>query len=83
MCLGQLARCVAVVGDGTVRVRIGAAEQLVSLLTIDIPVLPGDWLVVHSGYALERISAEEAREAAGIRGTPERIRGTPEQEVRP
>ena len=67
MCLGQLAECVAVPGDGTARVRIGDAEHVVSLLTLDGEVAPGDWLVVHSGYVLERIGADEAAEARRIR----------------
>jgi hydrogenase maturation factor len=72
MCLGQLVRCVGVAVDGAVRVRAGSAgsaEQVVSLLMMDAPVSPGDWLVVHSGYALTRISAEEAHEAESIRRT--------------
>ncbi len=66
MCLGQLAQCVSV-DDGTAVVRVGAVQQVVSLLTMQDAVAPGDWLVVHSGFALERISAAEAAEAASIR----------------
>ena len=40
-----------------------------SLLTLDEPVTPGDWVLVHSGFALGRLTADEAHEADQIRTT--------------
>lgn len=67
MCLGELAEVVGVNAPGTADVRYGGRQVTVSLLTLEGTVAPGDWLVVHSGFALERISASEAQEAARIR----------------
>lgn len=37
-------------------------ERVVSLLMLqDEPLAPGDFVLVHVGYALQRVSAEEAR----------------------
>lgn len=69
MCLGDLAQVVERLDDRTVRARVGDRIVTVSLLTLDGPVAPGDWLQVHSGYALARLTEEERREAARIRST--------------
>ena len=68
MCLGELAEVIdvstlnaLVSGDGRART--------VSLLTLTDPVIPGDWVVIHSGFALARLTAEEASEAAALRTT--------------
>jgi hydrogenase expression/formation protein HypC len=69
MCLGELAQVVDLIDDRTVRARVGDRLVTVSLLTLDGSVAPGDWLQVHSGYALARLTEEERREAARIRAT--------------
>ena len=69
MCLGEIAQVTDVVDDRTVRVRVGERSLTVSLLTLDGPVAPGDWLQVHSGFALARLTDEERREAELIRNT--------------
>ncbi|HEU5036634.1 MAG TPA: HypC/HybG/HupF family hydrogenase formation chaperone [Nocardioides sp.] len=71
MCLGELAEVVDHVDERTVRARVGARVVTVSLLTLDGPVSPGDWLQVHSGFALARLTEEERREAVRIRTTTE------------
>ena len=67
MCLGELAQVVDLVDDQTVRARVGDRIVTVSLLTLDGPVAPGDWLQTHSGYALARLTEEERRDAELIR----------------
>ena len=71
MCLGELAQVVDHVDDRTVRARLGERVVVVSLLTLDGPVAPGEWLQVHSGFALARLTDEERRAAARIRTTTE------------
>ncbi len=68
MCLGELAEVIEV---GTVEALVsgGGRSRSVSLLTLTDPVLPGDWVVIHSGFALARLTAEEAREAIALRTT--------------
>ncbi len=70
MCLGDLAQVTDVVDERTVRARIGDRVVTVSLLTLDGPVAPGEWLHVHSGFALARLTDEERREVDRIRCTP-------------
>ena len=73
MCLGELAKVVEVRAPAEAAVRVGTRTMTVSLLTLPDPeaVAPGDWLIVHCGYALTRVTAEEAADAGWIReGSP-------------
>jgi hydrogenase expression/formation protein HypC len=67
MCLGEIAQLVTV-GPGREAVARGTTRVLeLSLIALDEPVRPGDWVVVHSGFALSRLDPEEAREALELR----------------
>ena len=44
---------------------IGGIEKPVDVSLIDHPV-PGDWVIVHVGFALNRIDAKEAEETLRI-----------------
>ena len=68
MCLGELAEVIEV-GTENALVSGGGRTRTVSLLTLTDPVTPGDWVVIHSGFALARLTAEEAREAIALRTT--------------
>ncbi len=63
MCVSRVHRVVARTGDRSVLATDSrGATHTVSLLALDgPPPEPGDWLVVHSGYALDRVD----RHAAG------------------
>lgn len=74
MCLGELAEVLQLVGGSAALVRSEARTVTVSLLTLDDEVATGDWVVCHSGFALSRLTPEEAREAAAIRATPQQLR---------
>jgi hydrogenase expression/formation protein HypC len=74
MCLGELAEVLQLVGGSAALVRSEARTVTVSLLTLDDEVATGDWVVCHSGFALSRLTPEEAREAAAIRATPQQPR---------
>jgi hydrogenase expression/formation protein HypC len=65
MCMSRLHRVVGG-GDGVVDVEdMEGAVHRVSLLALDGPVpAVGDWLVVHSGYAIDRVDADEAEAVA-------------------
>ncbi len=67
MCLGEIAQVVDLVDDRSVRARVGDRLVTVSLLTLDGPVATGDWLQVHAGFALARLTDAERRDAARIR----------------
>ena len=68
MCLGELAEVIDV-STLNALVSGGGRARTVSLLTLTDPVTPGDWVVIHSGFALARLTAEEAREATVLRTT--------------
>jgi hydrogenase maturation factor len=65
MCVSRLHRVLAPPESGSVLVEdMDGGSHLVSLLAFDgSPPRTGDWLVVHSGYALTREEPEEARAA--------------------
>jgi hydrogenase assembly chaperone HypC/HupF len=67
MCLGEVVQVLEIAADGAVLARAGTRTLQVSLLTLDEPVAPGDWVVVHSGFALARLSTAEALEARALR----------------
>ena len=70
MCLGELGTVLRVDhAADTAEVDFGGRRTPVSLMVLDHPVAAGDWVVVHAGFALERLSAAEAHEAARIRAT--------------
>lgn len=66
MCLGEIVELVEVAGDRAVG-RRGTTTVHLSLVTLEDPVAPGDWVVAHSGFALERLSAHDAAEALAVR----------------
>lgn len=67
MCLGELAQVTSVVGDGTAEVLVRDRRTRVSLLTLEGPLGAGDWLLVHSGFALARLTEAEAADARLLR----------------
>jgi hydrogenase expression/formation protein HypC len=67
MCLGEVVQVVEVAADGGVLARAGTRTITVSLLTLDVPVAVGDWVLAHSGFALARLSPEEALDARTLR----------------
>lgn len=68
MCLGipgQVVGSVAGYGDQLVLVDVEGATRRVNIgmLDEDNPVRAGDWVLIHMGFALERIDAQRASEA--------------------
>lgn len=67
MCLGIPCQVVAPPAGGAVVARDGERQVEVSLLTLPGPVVAGDWLLVHCGLALARLTEDEALDALAIR----------------
>ena len=67
MCLGEVGQVLEVRAGGVAEVRVGDRVRRVSLLTLDEPVVTDDWVLIHSGFALSRLTAEQARDAEHIR----------------
>ncbi|MEJ2287166.1 MAG: HypC/HybG/HupF family hydrogenase formation chaperone [Deinococcales bacterium] len=60
MCLGIPYEVLDVLDRDTCRIRIGTGAQACFTGLVD-PVAPGDWLLVHAGFALRRIDPADAR----------------------
>ena len=68
MCLGIPGQVVELVDRdaGLAKVDISGVRRDVSVALVDDPAAPveiGDWVLIHVGYALQKISAEEAQES--------------------
>jgi hydrogenase maturation factor len=74
--MSRLHRVIDTRADGRVSVvDLEGREHVVSLLALDgDPPTVGEWLVVHSGYAIDRVEANEAQlvadQIAGARQLP-------------
>ena len=72
MCLAIPARVVALTGGDNAKVDLGGVRREISLALVE-DVAVGDYVIVHVGYALSRLDADEASkpdvllEAAGLR----------------
>ena len=60
MCLGIPYEVLDVLDRDTCRIRIGTGAQACFTGLVE-PVAPGDWLLVHAGFALRRIDPADAR----------------------
>ncbi len=60
MCLAVPAQIVSIEGTKA-RAQMSGVEKEIDV-TLTPEVVPGDWVVVHVGYALQRIDPEKAQE---------------------
>lgn len=67
MCFGEVARVQAVDSCGALQVDSGARSTSVSAMLLEEPPAVGDWVLVHSGFALARLSAAEAQDSLAVR----------------
>lgn len=75
MCLGLPGRVVSVeAGSSVCQVEIAGAVRGIDVSLLPGPVLPGDLVLVHSGIALERLSADQAAEAETLFAPPRPLR---------
>ena len=64
MCLGIPGRIVEIEpGSDLAKVDVVGMVREISLALLDGPWMPGDYILIHSGFALERMTADEARDA--------------------
>jgi hydrogenase expression/formation protein HypC len=65
MCLGIPARLVSLDADraGLATVAMAGVRRTVDVGLLDEPPTIGDWLLVHMGFALQSLTAEQAAEA--------------------
>jgi hydrogenase assembly chaperone HypC/HupF len=67
MCLGEVARVRDVTAPGTLAIEIDGRTTTVSGMLLDVLPTTGDWVLVHSGFAIGQLTEAEAREALDIR----------------
>ena len=58
MCLGVPAKILET-SEGTALVELGGVRREISVMLIDDASV-GDWVIVHAGFAIEKLSEEEA-----------------------
>lgn len=82
MCLGLPGRVVSVAdGASTGLVNIAGVVRKIDLSLLSDPSVPGDYVLVHSGIAVERMSADQARQAGSLFEVPVTFRNQgPEDE---
>jgi len=70
MCMSRLHQVLRLTGVGVAEVEdVDGARHVVSLLALDGPTpAPGEWLTVHSGYALDRWTRSRHRRAQRTAG---------------
>ena len=64
MCLGVPAKILET-GDGTAVVEVGGVRREISMILID-DVSVGEWVIVHAGFAIEKLSEEEAEQTLAL-----------------
>ena len=69
MCLGLPGRVVSITtGSDLARVDVAGVIRDIDLGLLEGPFAPGDFILIHSGFALERMSPDEARDALDVFG---------------
>lgn len=67
MCLGLPGLVVEVTpGSDVARVDVAGVVRDINLGFLEGPFVPGDFILIHSGFALERMNAEQARDALEV-----------------
>lgn len=64
MCLAIPAEVISIDGDNA-QVSIGGIRKAISLALVD-DIMVGDYVLIHVGYALNRISPEEAQKTLDL-----------------
>lgn len=64
MCLGVPAKVMERSGDAAV-VELGGVRREISLMLLD-DVSVGEWVIVHAGFAIERLSEEAALQTIAL-----------------
>ncbi len=60
MCLGIPHEVVEVLDDDHCLIRLGSATQRCFIGLVE-DLKPGDWVVVHAGFAIDKIAPEDAK----------------------
>ncbi len=64
MCLGVPAKILEI-SDGAAIVELGGVRREISVMLVD-DVSVGGWVIVHAGFAIEKLSEEEAKQTLSL-----------------
>jgi hydrogenase expression/formation protein HypC len=64
MCLGVPAKILET-SDGAAVVEVGGVRREISVMLVD-DVSVGEWVIVHAGFAIEKLSEEEAERTLAL-----------------
>ena len=64
MCLGVPAKIMET-GDGAAVVELGGVRREISVMLLD-DVSVGEWVIIHAGFAIEKLSEEEAERTLAL-----------------
>jgi hydrogenase maturation factor len=67
VCLGEIAQVDGIVAPDQLRVTSRGRTLVVSTMAAPDAAAVGDWVLIHSGFVLGRISAEQAHAALAAR----------------
>jgi hydrogenase expression/formation protein HypC len=67
MCLGEVGCVRGVDGSDAISVDVGGRTSRVSGMLLESSPTVGEWVLVHSGFAVARLSETDAREAIELR----------------
>lgn len=65
MCLAVPGKIVKVLSGGNAVADLGGIEKAVNVSLIDAPQV-GDWVIIHVGFALQRIDEAEAQKTLAL-----------------
>ena len=65
MCLAIPARVVELLDDDKATVDMGGVQKAISLALVE-DVAPGDYVIIHVGYALNKLDPEEAERTLAL-----------------
>lgn len=80
MCLAIPAQVTEVLPDGMAKVSLDGVSKVISVALLD-DVAPGDYVVLHVGYALAKIDAAEAERTLALLAEAAAVRPAAESEV--
>ena len=67
MCLGEVGRVQDVIGPDAISIALDGRTATVSVMLLDAAPTVGDWVLVHSGFVLGKLTEAEARAALHMR----------------
>lgn len=71
MCLGLAGQVVGPTDEPDLMdVEVAGVVRPINVALLDVAPHPGEWVLIHSGFALERMTAEEAHDAMAVLGGP-------------